>query len=106
MFVKDITNKKLNANLIQLLFLFYSLLRQIITLIVVVFLLNFVKMLTLSTLGPPSVTNLTMTGFSEPATKPKPRAGDRSRVTVRGSGASMGSKFFTTGVSYVVVLLT
>lgn len=55
--------------------------------------------LTLSTLGPPSVTNLTITGFSDPATNPNPKEGDRSRVMVRGSGCEGGSKFFTTGVS-------
>lgn len=62
--------------------------------------------ITLSTLGPPSVTNLTITGFSEPATNPNPRAGDLSNVTGRGSGIGDGSAHRTTGVSYVVVLLT
>lgn len=61
---------------------------------------------TLSTLGPPSVTNRTMTGFSEPATKPKPNAADRSKVTLRGSGASDGWRALVTGISYVVVLFT
>lgn len=61
---------------------------------------------TLSTLGPPSVTKRTMTGFSDPATKPNPRAGFRSRVTVRGSGSGSCSWHRDTGISYVVVLFT
>lgn len=41
---------------------------------------------TLSTLGPPSVTNRTITGRSLPATKPKPIMALRVSVTRRGSG--------------------
>lgn len=44
------------------------------------------KFITLSTLGPPSVTKRTITGFSLPATKPKPIFGFRCSTTRRGSG--------------------
>ena len=49
---------------------------------------------------------LTMTGFSEPATKPKPSSWWRSSVTSRGSGTSSASAApHFRGSSYVEVLL-
>lgn len=43
-------------------------------------------LLTLLTLGPPSVTNRTITGRSLPATNPNPIVGLRLRTTNLGSG--------------------
>lgn len=54
---------------------------------------------TLLALGPPSVTNRTMTGFSDPATNPNPKVEERSRVTVLGIGFGRFSLFLYTGVS-------
>ena len=39
----------------------------------------------------PRITYLTMTGFSDPATKPNPSSGSRLSSTCRGSGTSSGS---------------
>ena len=53
--------------------------------------------------------HLTMTGFSDPATKPKPSSWSLSSVTVLGSGTSSVSEAVEAahrrGSSYVVVLL-
>jgi hypothetical protein len=58
---------------------------------------------TFCTLGPPSVTNLTITGFSLPATKPNPNVGLRCKTTSRGSGGG-SLELKRSGASYVVVL--
>ena len=55
---------------------------------------------------PRKCSHLTMTGFSEPATKPKPSSGCLSRVTSLGSGISSESVApHFLGSSYVDVLL-